>query len=56
MIITVVVDGLPVLLRGTAQGITIVGHTDFVTHGHTPGTKNVDHFSGFNGDFPSDCV
>ena len=29
--------GFPVLVRFTAQGITIVSHPDFVTHGHTPG-------------------
>jgi hypothetical protein len=47
--------GLPLLYRSTAQGLTIVGHFDHVTHGHTPGVGGVDHFSGFKGDFPSDC-
>lgn len=49
-------DDLPLLERATAQGITIVRHPDFITHGHTPGVKNVDHFSGFKGDFPEDCL
>lgn len=48
--------GLPRLHRATAQGITIVGHNDFITHGHTPGVGGVrggpgDHFPGFKGDF-----
>lgn len=42
--------------RATAQGITIVSHPDYITHGHTPGVKNVDHFSGFSGDFPDRCL
>ena len=46
----------PVVVRATAQGITIVGHFDFVTHGHTPGVGGVDHFSGFNGGFPAECL
>ncbi|MEM7118559.1 MAG: hypothetical protein AAF614_39435 [Chloroflexota bacterium] len=48
--------GLPLLERSTAQGLTIVGHPDFVTHGHTPGVGGVDHFPGFKGDFPSECL
>ena len=48
--------GLPVVARATVQGITIVGHTDFVTHGHTPGVGGTDHFSAFKGDFPADCL
>ncbi len=48
--------GLPVVERATAQGITIVRHADFITHGHTPGIGGVDHFSGFKGDFPDDCL
>lgn len=48
--------GLPRLERATAQGITMVRHPDFVTHGHTPGVRGVDHFSGFKGDFPPDCL
>lgn len=47
--------GLPLLERSTAQGITIVGHPDRISHGHTPGVKNVDHFSAYSGDFPFDC-
>ena len=49
-------DGLPVVGRATAQGITMVGHTDLLTHGHSPGTDVVDRFSGFKGDFPGDCL
>ena len=48
-------EGLPELVRATAQGITMVGHVDNLTHGHTPGTDIVDRFSGFSGDFPSSC-
>ena len=48
--------GLPMLERATAQGITIVGHFDFITHGHTPGVGGVDHFGAFKGDFPDDCL
>lgn len=46
--------GLPLVQRSTAQGITVVFHPDFITHGHTPGVKGVDHRSAFSGDFPSD--
>lgn len=46
---------LPVVEKSTAQGLTIVGHFDNITHGHTPGVGNVDHFPGFNGDFPDRC-
>ena len=49
-------DGLPLLERSTPQGITIVRHPDFVTHGHTPGVGGVDHFSAFKGDFPAACL
>ncbi len=49
-------DGFPVLPRSTPQGITIVRHPDFVSHGHTPGVGGVDHFSAFSGDFPNDCL
>ena len=42
--------------RSTAQGFTIVRHDDFITHGHTPGVGNVDHFSAFKGDFPESCL
>ncbi len=48
--------GLPLLERGTPAGITIVRHPDFVSHGHTPGVGGVDHFPGFKGDFPADCL
>ncbi|MGI9305169.1 MAG: hypothetical protein ACR2RB_21055 [Gammaproteobacteria bacterium] len=46
------------LPRSTAQGITIVRHGDgdYITHGHTPGVGNVDHFSAFKGDFPPGCL
>ncbi len=46
-------NGDPLLVRSTAQGITIVRHPDFISHGHTPGVKNVDHYSAFSGDFPA---
>lgn len=49
-------EELPVLVRATAQGITIVRHPDKITHGHTPGVGGVDHFSAFKGDFPADCL
>ncbi len=42
--------------RSTAQGITIVQHPDYITHGHTPGVGGVDIFGGFFGDFPVDCL
>ncbi len=48
--------GFPLVERATAQGITIVRHADFVTHGHTPGVGDVDHFSAFKDDFPADCL
>ena len=48
--------GEPILVRATVQGITIVRHSDFFTHGHTPGVGGVDHFSAFKGDFPADCL
>ena len=51
----VVRKGRPLVERATAQGLTIVRHADFISHGHTPGTKNIDHFSGFKGDFPKGC-
>jgi hypothetical protein len=46
-------EGRPLVVRSTAQGITIVRHPDNTTHGHTPGVKNVDHLSAFKGDFPA---
>jgi len=49
-------EGDPLVERATAQGITIVRHPDFVSHGHTPGVKNVDHRSAFSGNFPDDCL
>lgn len=48
--------GFPLLGRSTAQGITIVRHPDYITHGHTPGVGGVDHFSAFKGDFPLECL
>jgi len=48
--------GLPLLARATPAGITIVRHPDLVTHGHTPGVGDVDHFSSFKGDFPEECL
>ena len=60
-------DGLPIVIRSTAQGLTIVGHPDFVTHGHTPGVGGTDHSvvpssgfvvpsSSFSGNFPGACM
>ncbi|MFQ5961545.1 MAG: hypothetical protein ACE5MG_09110, partial [Candidatus Methylomirabilales bacterium] len=46
----------PLLRRATAQGITIVRHADYITHGHTPGIGGLDHFPAFKGDFPGDCL
>ena len=48
--------GTPLLARSTPAGITIVRHPDLVTHGHTPGVGDVDHFSAFKGDFPEECL
>ena len=48
--------GLPLLVRATAQGITIVRHPDMISHGHTPGIGGVDHFSAFKGDYPDSCL
>ena len=48
--------GLPILQRATAQGITIVGHPDLITHGLTPGISGVDQFSAFKGDFPEEVL
>ncbi|NND00118.1 MAG: hypothetical protein HKN85_08050 [Gammaproteobacteria bacterium] len=45
----------PSLVRSTAAGVTIVRHDDTISHGLAPGTKNVDHFSAWNGDFPASC-
>ncbi len=45
-------DGSPLVVKGTAKGLTIVRHPDFITHGHTPGVKDVDHMSAFFGNFP----
>ena len=46
-------DGTPLVIKATAQGLTIVRHPDFITHGHTPGVKDVDHMSAFFGNFPA---
>jgi len=48
--------GRPLVQRSTAQGITIQYHPDKITHGHTPGVGGIDHFPGYNGDFPSSCL
>jgi hypothetical protein len=48
-------SGLPLLERSTVQGFTVQFHPDFISHGHTPGTKGVDHFSAFKGDIPAEC-
>lgn len=48
--------GLPLVVRNTSAGITIVGHPDYITHGHTPGVGGVDHFSAFSGNFPGNCM
>ncbi len=45
-------DGTPLVVKGTAEGLTIVRHPDFITHGHTPGVGGVDHFPAFFGNFP----
>lgn len=47
--------GVPDVVRATAQGLTIVGHFEPLSHGHTPGVGGVDHFPGFKGDFPWYC-
>ncbi len=46
----------PQVERGTAKGIVIAQHFDFITHGHTPGVFNVDFFVPFSGDFPPECL
>lgn len=51
----VLVDGIPQVVRATPAGITIVGHFLPFSQGHTPGVGGVDHFGGYNGDFPSEC-
>lgn len=48
--------GLPLVVRSTSAGITIVSHPDFITHGLTPGVGGVDHFSAFSGNFPDNCM
>ena len=49
-------DGLPVLVRSTAQGLTVQRHDDPTSHGHFPGTGGVDHTGAWKGDFPAECV
>ena len=49
-------DGLPVLVRSTAQGFTVQRHDDPTTHGHFPGTGGVDHTGTWTGDIPADCL
>ncbi len=48
--------GLPLVVRNTSAGITIVSHPDYITHGLTPGVGGVDHFSAFSGNFPDNCM
>ena len=47
--------GLPKLRRATAQAITVVFHSDKVTHGHSPGVNGLDHFPAFKADLPISC-
>ena len=54
--VQVVRRGLPLLQLATVKRLVIVGHFDKVTHGHTPGVKGVDRFSGFKRDIPGDCL
>jgi len=49
-------DGRPLVERGTAKGIVMAQHFDFVTHGHTPGVGGVDFFVPFSGAFPPECM
>ena len=49
-------NGLPIVVRSTAQGFTVQRHDDPTSHGHFPGTGGVDHFPAWNGDFPAYCV
>ncbi len=47
--------GLPKLFRSTAQGITIVRHPIKISHGHSPGLADLDHFPAYADDFPATC-
>ena len=48
---------IPVLVRGTANGFILVEHPyTKITHGHSPGTKNLDRISGFSAPFPESCT
>ena len=53
-------NGLPVLVRSTAQGFTVQHHPDFTSHGHFPGTGisdgGADHSNAWKGDFPEECM
>lgn len=49
-------DGLPLVVRSTAQGFTVQRHDDPTSHGHSPGVGGVDHFGAWNGDFPAECM
>jgi len=49
-------NGLPIVVRSTAQGFTVQRHDDPTSHGHFPGTGGVDHFGVWKGDFPAECV
>jgi hypothetical protein len=49
-------NGVPIVVRATAVGLTLVGHFLPFTHGHNPGVGGVDHFPGASGDFPAHCM
>jgi len=49
-------NGLPIVVRSTAQGFTVQRHDGPASHGHFPGFGGVDHFGAWNGDFPAECM
>ena len=49
-------NGLPIVVRSTAQGFTVQRHDDPTSHGHFPGTGTVDHVNAWKGDFPAECM
>ena len=49
-------NGLPIVVRSTAQGFTVQIHDDPTSHGHFPGTGGVDHVHAWKGDFPAECM
>ena len=49
-------NGLPVVVRSTAQGFTVQLHPASTRHGHFPGTGGVEHTNAWKGDFPASCV